>query len=333
MKKNKVTIFILLTIIFLFLAFFIWQGIYLPKNSSLKKKNLFLIEKGEGFRKIAKNLEKEGIIKNKFFFEGYIFLKRKGTHLQAGGYLLSPSMSVSEIAEKIISGKTSQIQILIPEGLSIKQIGERLVSREVLKKDLLSLKVGDFKKEFWFLNKVSPTNSLEGFLFPDTYYFAYGLAPEEVARKMLKNFEKKFDLGLREEIERQGKSVFEIVIMASLLEKEVRTFEDKKMVSGILWKRLQNHFPLQVDATITYLTGKKTTNISQHDLQIDSPYNTYKYLGLPPGPICNPGLESIEAAIYPKESDFWYYLSKPDGETAFSKTLDEHNIKKAKYLR
>jgi len=104
------------------------------------------------------------------------------------------------------------------------------------------------------------------------------------------------------------------------------------LVAGILWKRLENKMPLQVDATITYITGKKTTKISIEETQIDHPYNTYKYLGLPPGPICNPGLESILAALYPKKSDYWYYLSAPDGKTIFSKTLQEHNIAKAKYL-
>jgi len=100
-----------------------------------------------------------------------------------------------------------------------------------------------------------------------------------------------------------------------------------------LWKRLENNIPLQVDATITYITGKKTTKISIEETQIDSPYNTYKYLGLPIGPICNPGLESILAAMYPKSSEYWYYLSTPEGETIFSKTLEEHNIAKAKYLK
>jgi len=100
-----------------------------------------------------------------------------------------------------------------------------------------------------------------------------------------------------------------------------------------LWKRLKNNIPLQVDATISYITGKQTTKISREETQIDSPYNTYKYLGLPIGPICNPGIDSIKAAIYPKNSDYWYYLSTPEGKTIFSKTLEEHNIAKEKYLR
>jgi len=118
-----------------------------------------------------------------------------------------------------------------------------------------------------------------------------------------------------------------------LLEKEVKDFEEKKIVAGILWKRMENKIGLQVDATITYITGKKSVKVSKQETEIDSLYNTYKYRGLPLGPISNPGLESIEAAIYPQNSDYWYYLSTPEGETIFSKTLEEHNIAKAKYLK
>jgi len=137
---------------------------------------------------------------------------------------------------------------------------------------------------------------------------------------------------LREEIQKQDKTIFEIITMASLLEREVRSIDDKKIVSGILWKRLKNKVALQVDATINYITGKKATEGFKEDVKIDSPYNTYKYRDLPLGPISNPGLDSILASIYPEDSDFWYYLSTPEGETIFSKTLEEHNIARVKYL-
>ena len=121
--------------------------------------------------------------------------------------------------------------------------------------------------------------------------------------------------------------------MASIIEKEVRTSEDKKLVSGILWKRWGIGMPLQADATVVYASGKKNGYVTFEDLKIQSPYNTYLHIGLPVGPISNPGLESIVAAIYPQSSDFWYYLSKPSGETVFSKTLAEHNNAKIKYLK
>jgi UPF0755 protein len=199
------------------------------------------------------------------------------------------------------------MKVTIPEGYTVREIEEKL-----------KIKL--------------PGENLEGYLFPDTYYFPLDVSGEEVVRIMHENFEKKIAPYLKE-IEKSGKSLKDIIIMASLIEKEVKTKEEKELVSGILWKRLKAGIPLQVDATITYITGKKTTKIPLEDLKIDSPYNTYKYKGLPPAPICNPGLESILAALYPKESDYWYYLSKPDGKTLFFKDYEEFIVAKAKYLK
>jgi UPF0755 protein len=308
LKNNmKKSFFAVLTLFFI-LIIFCWQGIYLPKNLGRVKAKLFLVEKGQNLFQISENLEKEGLIKNKFFFDFYIFIKGSQKKLQAGEYSLSPSESINKIAQKIISGDIAKIVVTIPEGWTQKQIEERL-----------GLKL--------------PGENLEGYLFPDTYQFPLGVSGEEVLKKMRENFYKKLTTDLREEIERQGKTIFEIVTMASLIEKETKTYEDKEIVSGILWKRLKNNIPLQVDATISYITGKQTTKISREETQIDSPYNTYKYLGLPIGPICNPGIDSIKAAIYPKNSQYWYYLSTPEEKTIFSKTLQEHNLAKAKYLK
>jgi UPF0755 protein len=289
-----------------FLSYFFWWGIFVPKDKVSSEK-IFTVEKGQGLFEIGKNLKKEGLIKNEIFFDFYLIFIRKEKNLQAGKYYLSSMMNIPEIAQKIISGQTAKIKVTIPEGSRVKEIEEKL-----------GLKL--------------PGDNLEGYLFPDTYYFPVGVSGEEVVKTMRENFEKKIS-PYKEEIERSGKTLQEIITMASLIEKEVKEKEDKEIVSGILWKRLKTGIPLQVDATITYLTGKKTTKITLEDLQIDSPYNTYKYKGLPPGPICNPGLESILAALYPKESEYWYYLSTPEGKTIFSKTLKEHNLVKAKYLK
>jgi len=299
--------FISILLILFFLGVFLYQGAYLPKSPISVEEKLFLVERGQNLFQIGENLGKEGLIKNRFFFDFYVLTQGAQRKLQAGQYYFSSSISIAEITKKIISGDVAKIIITIPEGFTVKQIEERL-----------GLEL--------------PGKNLEGFLFPDTYQFPLGVGGDEVVKKMKDNFDKKLTADLREEIERQGKTIFEIVTMASLIEKEVKTKEDKELVSGILWKRLKNNIPLQVDATITYITGKRTTRISKEETQIDSPYNTYKYLGLPIGPICNPGLESILAALYPKSSQYWYYLSVPEEETIFSKTLEEHNIAKAKYL-
>ena len=191
----------------------------------------------------------------------------------------------------------------------------------------------DFSQEFDFLKDKPIYFGLEGYLFPDTYEIAKGESIDNIVRRMLSNFDSKFKQEMRDEVQGQGRAISEIITMASLIEKEVKTLEDKKIVSGILWKRLGVSMPLQVDATIVYLTGKKTTKVSIEETQIDSPYNTYRNKGLPLGPIANPGLDSILASIYPEENEYWYYLSTPDGKTIFSKTLKEHNSAKARYLK
>jgi UPF0755 protein len=297
--------FTFLFLILLAVFFFCW-GIFIPKDKAGKEK-IFSIEKGQGLFEIGKNLEKERLIKSKIFFDFYVILIRKEKNLQAGKYFLSSSMNIPQIAQKIISGDIAKVKVTIPEGFTVREIEERLGIE-------------------------LPEENLEGYLFPDTYYFPIDVSGEEVIKIMRENFEKKIS-PYKEKIEKSGRSLQEIITMASLLEKEVKTKEEKEIVSGILWKRLKAGIPLQVDATITYITGKKTTKIPLEDLQIDSPYNTYKYKGLPPGPICNPGLESILAALYPKESEYWYYLSTPEGKTLFFKTLEEHNLAKAKYLK
>ena len=309
--------FLIIFFIILLGIFFICQGIYLPKDLAFTENKLFSIERGQNLFKIAENLEKEDLIKNKFLFDFYVSITGTQRKLQAGNYLFNPSMSITAIAKKIISGEVAKIEVTIPEGFTIKQIEERL-------------------------NLKLPETDLEGFLFPDTYQFSYGASAEEVVRKMLDNFDKKL-APYQNEISGAGLTLFDVITMASLLEKEVRTKEEKEIVSGIFWKRIKEGRTLDSCATIAYIlrredwaAGAWTFEEMRKEIargkEIDSPYNTYKYLGLPLGPICNPGLESIMAAICPQNSEYWYYLSTPEGETVFSKTLEEHNTAQAKYL-
>lgn len=340
---------LIIFILFVLGTFYLVQGVYLPKNSTSQIEKLFLIERGQGVKEISVNLEKKSLIKDKNFFNIYILLKGKTKKLQAGEYLISPSMTIPEITEKFVLGEIVKEKITIIEGWNIGDIAWYLENKGMFQAEELFELIGfpmidyskttdlpkpkNFSQEYDFLKDKPKNLGLEGYLFPDTYYIDRGVAIEEIIRVILDNFDKKLTADLRREISDQGKTIFEIIITASLIEKEVRIIEDKKIVSGILWKRLKNGIPLQVDATIAYITGKKTTRISKEETQIDSPYNTYKYQGLPLGPISNPGFESILASVYYENSDYLYYLSTPEGETIFSRTLEEHNIAKAKYLK
>ncbi len=343
MTKKIITYFL-----FFILLILLW-GICFPKSFTKKEDSLFLVKKGQNLFEIASNLEKQEIIKNKNFFNFYVFLRVSYNKLKAGEYFFNPSMSIKTIADKIISGDTAKIVITIPEGWNLRDIGWYFENQGMFQAEELFELVGfplinysvttdlpkpkDFSLDYDFLKDKRKNISLEGYLFPDTYEIDLGAEIEEIVKKMLSNFNRKLTEELRQEIKKQNKTIFEIITMASLIEKEVKTPEDKKIVSGILWKRLKNSIGLHVDATITYITGKKTVKVSKEETEIDSLYNTYRYKGLPLGPISNPGLESINAAIYPENSDYWYYLSALEGETIFSKTLEEHNIAKAKYLK
>jgi len=331
--NKKIILFFLLLLLVILGGVYIWQGIYLPINQNSKEEVTFSIKKGEGTKEIAVNLEKEKLVRVATLFRIYTIFTGVSGKLQAGEYLISPSMTIPEIARKFVSGNVIEEKITIVEGWNLTDIAEYLGGKGFKKEEFLELTQKDFSGTYDFLKDKPKSLNLEGYIFPDSYKIRKEETIEDIINKTLQNFDKKIMQELRQEIEKQNKTIFEIITMSSLLEKEVKTPEDKKIVSGILWKRLENNMPLQVDATISFITGEKPVNISIEETKIDSPYNTYKYRGLPLGPICNPGIESIIAAIYPENSDYWYYLSTPEGKTIFSKTLEEHNIAKNKYLK
>lgn len=321
-------------VVFAFVFLWFAAGVFAPASLSSGKTAIYDLQKGMGMAKIAKDLEEKEIIKSSLFFKTYAIVSGSRGKLQAGRYEISLSMSIASIVKKFATGEAIKEIFTIIEGWTIKNISEQFELRGFSgKEDFLSLSKKDWSGEFDFLNDKPPDLTIEGYIFPDTYEISPESPAEDLIKKSLSNFGKKMTAELKEGISRQEKSIFQIVTMASMIEKEVRTFEDKKIVSGILWKRLGVGMPLQVDATVNYVTGKNDSRASIADIQIDSPYNTYKYYGLPKGPISNPGLDSISAAIYPTETDYWYYLSADgSGETIFSKTLEEHSKAVAKHL-
>jgi len=316
-----------------------WE-IYVPKSSASNILITFSAKSGQGDDEIAKDLEYLGIIKSSYFFRFYVVVSFQHSKLQAGKYLLSPNMSIHEIVEKMEAGDILKQKITILEGWDLYDIKKYFVAKDILTgEDFEKVISQDFSYRFSFLKDLqaqtekSEDISLEGYLFPDTYEIYEGEGGEEIIKNILSNFDDKITPNLRSEIIAQDKSIFEIITVASLIEKEVKTLNDKKIVSGIIWKRLKMGMPLQIDATINYITNKNDPGVAIKDTKIDSPYNTYKYTGLPKGPISNPGMNSILAAIYPKESDYLFYLSGAGGKTIFSKTMSEHSIAIAKYLR
>jgi len=224
--------------------------------------------------------------------------------------------------------------ITIIEGWNLKNINTYLTEQGFKFGDELSnLKVKDYSAQYSFLADAPKNASLEGYVFPDTYRVYASSTLAEVLTKTLGNFEGKLTSQMRQDIASQKKTVYEILTMASILEKEVKSEADMKIVSGIFWDRIKNGQALESCATLAYILGANKAQYTVADTKIDSPYNTYQNRGLPPGPISNPSLKAIRSAIYPVYTDYNYFLSRPDtGETIFSATYEEHVENKAKYL-
>ncbi|MFA6521840.1 MAG: endolytic transglycosylase MltG [Candidatus Gracilibacteria bacterium] len=304
-------------------------------DSTSQTKVSFLIKKGETAKDIGKDLKDKGFIKSDFSFYWYIKLNSLGEKIVAGRFMLAKSMTTKEIAAHITNSKEAEFIITIQEGLRIKDIDQKLVDLELIKPSefIDAVKKFDGWKYYTFLDK--PTLEkldlpLEGYIYPDTYFLSPSdFKASDLIYLALDNFENKFK-DYQPQIKKH--TVSEIVTMASIIENEVFGKENREIVSGILWKRLNSGWKLDTDATIIYVTGDR--KITSADLQLDSPYNTRKFGGLPPGPICNPSIESILAAMFPKESDYWFYLTTLDtGEVIYAKSNDEQNVNKAKYLQ
>jgi UPF0755 protein len=319
-----------------------WSGINEPLTPG-GEEVLFTIGPGQGVKQIAMNLRESGLIGSDSLFNIYVWRQGTEKKLKAGNYLLDPGMNIKEIAAVLVGGEVigKEKNLKIIEGWNLddteRSFAENGFSEngEFIKQ--AKTRLGDWPFAFEkpdYLSDAPDHASLEGYLFPDTYRVYEDASPEDIIKRALENFGRKLTPELREEIDRQGRSIFDIVVLASIIEKEVRSPEDRKIVAGLLYKRMEIGMRLEVDATINFITGKNNPGSTREDLAIDSPYNTYKYYGLPPGPICNPGITAIEAAVYPEKSPYLFYLNRQDtGETIFSKNYNEHLANKAKYLK
>ncbi|MDP2736356.1 MAG: endolytic transglycosylase MltG [bacterium] len=320
-------------------SFLYWQNLNSPVNTN-GQEQVFIVNKGETIKQVAKNLRINNLISSEFYFKYEI---GSDNNIKAGEYLISPKFTTREIIKMLTLGDavSEEKSIRIIEGWNNKDIGAYLEKNNIISaKDFLSLAkapLSQWKFSFLkpdFLNDAPKEVGLEGYLFPDTYRIFNDTTAEGVINKMLVNFDKKLTPGIREEIKKQNKTIFEIVTMASIIEKEVRSTDDMKIVSGIFWNRIKNGQGLESCATLAYILGVNKPQYSVEDTKIDSPYNTYKYRGLPPGPIANPGFNAINAAVYPENTNYNYFLSDPaTGTTIYGRTLDEHNLNKYKYLK
>lgn len=297
-------------------GFVVW---WLRGNSPVDKKDtaekVFVVEDGEAIRSVGNNLKEQGLINDAIVF--FLYVKQNGLEkkIQAGDYKLSPSMSLKEIMDQLVSGRVD-VWVLYKEGLRSEQLGEILEEEGLV----------NYDEETWL--PVLKEN--EGYLFPDKYLIPATADVQTVVSIMRNNFDQRTaDAGVT--------VTPQILTLASLIERESRGDNEKPIIAGILTNRLNDDMPLQVDATLQYIVdpknGKWWLSPTGQEKTIDSPYNTYKYIGLPPGPIANPGIESIKAAANPASTPYYYYIHEPDGTVHYARTLTEHNNNVDKYLR
>lgn len=327
----KKLLFLLLAPILVFTLGFCWFSVNSKSVLNEVKYRDFLIIKGSSASQIGNKLKKEGFIKSSLAFKLYVQVSGKTKKIQAGEYRLSPGFSLSKIVSELIEGPVG-VWTTVPEGLRREEIAYRFA--ESLDKEDKTVFVEEF---------MQASLGQEGYLFPDTYIFLKSVQAQNVVQKMRTTFEKKVDSQMREDLQKEGKSLNQAIITASLVERETKGVEEKPTVAGIIYKRLKAGWPLQIDATLQYAVGSSKCKTSyttcnwwaplvKEDLEINSPYNSYKVAGLPPAPIANPGLSSIKAAIYPEESDYWFYLHDEKGTIHFARSIEEHNANIKKYL-
>ena len=297
----------------------------------------FSIRKGETSTVVAKNLFEKNLILDENALKTYVKNKNLDRKIVAGRFMLSQNMVIPEIVQKITDPKQGDVIFTVTEGMTIRDIDQKLVSYGLNQPNEFIQAVKKFNNynKYSFIDEEKSRSllyPLEGFLFPDTYFIDPGhFNNENLIDLILKNFQKKLPAQLLGNKKQEIQDLFNTIIVASIVEKEVKTAKDRPIVAGILWKRLKNNWLLGADATLLYL--KDSSQIGKTELQEDTPYNTRKNAGLPPGPISNPGIASINAALKPEASPYFYYLTKPKtGEVVYAKTNEEHNENKRKYL-
>jgi len=313
-----------------------------PVSSGDKKPIRVVIVQGASARMVAGTLSENKLIRSSFIFLITCKVSGASEKIKPGVYEMNRSMSAPEIIKRLVEGDTLETWVTIPEGKTLREIADTLGEKQLTDPAaFLQLTTGhgcDFSNYSFIY-----ADNLEGYLFPDTYLVARGVDTEDIVKKMLDAFDEKVVAPNRLKIEQVNMNKFHlgeadfaeglhrILTIASLVEREAKTREDRPKVAQVIWNRLAKNMRLEVDATVSYSLGTSRANKARvlfSDLKKDSPYNTYLHAGLPPAPICNPGLASIKAVLNPAPGDYLYYVAKKDGSHVFSRTLQEHNAAK-----
>ena len=302
----------------------------------------FTVQPGETTAMVAARLVEDGLIRDAQLFRLYMRYQGTDRGLEAGDYQISSSMTIPQVAERLQQGRTREVMVTIPEGWRMEQIAAVLDQKSILpgQEFLALVNEGEFSSPF--LSDRPPDVSLEGYLFPDTYRLPEDTEGSDLIERMLENFDRRVTPQMRQDAVAQGLSLFQIVTLASIVEREGVVVEELPLIASVYRNRLDQSMKLDADPTVQYAMGYqpdtgqwwKQPMVLEEYYEVDSPYNTYLYPGLPPGPICNPGIAAIKAAIYPAESDYLFFVRDDvtdDGSHVFARTLQEHERNRQLY--
>ncbi len=319
--KIILSAFVFLLIVFLFFYF----SALAPQKSSDAILS-YEVKSGTSSRNLASDLKTRGLIRSKWAF--LIYLKVNGGIIKSGFYELSPSYNLGKTVFNLTS-ELKEWNVTFPEGYAIRDMADLLEKRNIVKKEDFLASASDivkYKAEFPFLSEVK-SQILEGYLFPDTYRLNLEISADQIIKIMLENFQKKVYKEL------SNKKLDETIALASIVEREAKDDEERPMIAAVYLNRLSKKMELEADPTVQYAKGSWEPITKDDYTSVDSPYNTYKYFGLPPSPISNPGLASIKAVLAPAETEALYFFHTQDGQTIFSQTAEEHVQKQKEYLK
>ena len=324
--KSRKIIVAILVILVIIATFVITQAG--PYNNSNKDDIIVDIPNGSTLSQVADILKENKLIKNKIIFKIYAKLGDHASNIKSGKYLFNQTYSNNEIINDLSKGKlyNAGTKVTIPEGSTSKEIIDILVKNKLGDKEKYEELINnpkEFYNDYGFLDE-EKIISLEGFLYPSTYYFEEHESEKDILNDMLSAFKSKYSEKLQKKQKEDKLSLWEVVNLASIVEKEAVLDEDRPIIASVFYNRMKIGMPLQSDATIQYTFAERKKSITYNDLKIDSPYNSYKNQGLPPTPIANPGIKSIEAVLYPAKSDYLYFVATIDGGNTYSKTYEEH---------
>lgn len=303
------------------------------------------VEENEAIQDIGEMLQKKGVIDSAIQFRVLAELLGYDRVLQAGEYEFEPDTPALDVVYRMRRGIVSPLFVTVVEGWRLEEIADALDEQGVIsREDFLDAAVaGNFDLDFDFLRRLGPVTPLEGYLFPATYYYSRDDSAEDVIQQMLQTLDDKFTEDLQNQALDQGMTMHGVLTLASIIEREAKVPEERPIMAQVFLTRLRRGTPLEADPTVQYAVADDPESVAEFgywkaqltddDLELDSPYNTYRVTGLPPTPISAPRLDSIMAVIEPADTNYLYFVAKPDGSHAFAETLEEHQANIEEYLR